>query len=107
MIDQYGYVIEEENRVLIEGHRLLDPKVPHNNYWEDTNGVGPRKRNYTATSDREVFRKKAKMPEITMHGKVKMKEVKVVRKECMINETLHNVYFLKNNGIDNNSKPVD
>ena len=27
MIDQDGYVIEEENRVLIEGHRLLDPKV--------------------------------------------------------------------------------
>ena len=31
--------------VLIEGHSLLDPTVPHNNYWEDTNGVGPRKRN--------------------------------------------------------------
>ena len=25
----------------------------------------------------------------------------------MINETLHNVYFLENNGIDNNSKPVE
>ena len=85
MIDQDGGVIEEENRVFIEAHRLLDPKVPHDNYWEDTNGVGPRKRNYTATADKEVFRKKSKMPEITMHGKVKMKEVKVVWKECMIN----------------------
>ena len=80
MIDQDGYVIEEENRDLIEGHCLFDPRVPHNNYWEDTNGVGPSKRNYTATSDREVFQKQSKMPEITMHGKVKMKEVKVVWK---------------------------
>ena len=80
MIDQDGYVIGGENRYLIEGHRLLDPKVPHDNYWEDTIGVVSRKRNYTATADREVFRKKAKMPEIIMHGNVKMKEVKVVWK---------------------------
>ena len=59
MIDQYGDVIEEENRDFIEQHSLFDPTVPHNNYWEDTNGVCPRKKNYTATSDREVFRKKS------------------------------------------------
>ena len=47
------------------------------------------------------------MPEITMYGKVNMKEVKVVSKECMINETLTNVYFLEKNGIDHNSKPVE
>ena len=34
----------------IEGRRLFDPTVPHNNNWEDTNGVGPRKRNYKCTS---------------------------------------------------------
>ena len=47
------------------------------------------------------------MPEIITHGKVKIKEVKFVRKECMINETLPNVYFLENNCIDNNSNPVE
>ena len=55
MIDQDGDVVEEENRDFIEGHRIYDPAVPHNNYSEDTNGVGTRKRNYTATDDREVF----------------------------------------------------
>ena len=76
MMDQDGDVIEEDNRDLIEGHLIFNPTVPQNNYWEDNNGVGPRKRNYTSTDDREVFRNKVKMPEITMHGKVKMKEVK-------------------------------
>ena len=47
------------------------------------------------------------MPEITMHGKVKMKEGKVVWKEFMINETIPNLYLLKNDGIDHNSKPVE
>ena len=47
------------------------------------------------------------MPEIKMHGKVNMKEVNVLWKECMINETLPNVYFLKKTGIDHNSKPVE
>ena len=32
MIDRYGDVIEEENRDFIEGHLILDPTVPHNNY---------------------------------------------------------------------------
>ena len=32
MIDQDGDVIEEENRDFIEGHRLLDSTVTHNNY---------------------------------------------------------------------------
>ena len=77
MIDKDGDFIEEENMDLIEGHSLFDLTVPHNNYWEGTNGVGPRKRNYTAAADREVFRNKAKIPEITMHGKVKMKREKL------------------------------
>ena len=76
MIYQDVYVIEEKNRYFIEGHYLFNPTVANNNYWEDPNGFGPRKRNYTSTDDREVFRNKVKMPEITMHGKVKMKEVK-------------------------------
>ena len=80
MIYQDGDIIEEENRSFIEGHRIFNPTLPHNNYWKDTNGVGPRKRNYTATADREVFRNKFNMPEITMHGNVKMKEGKVVWK---------------------------
>ena len=33
MIDKDGYVIEEENRYLVEGRRIFDPSVPHNNYW--------------------------------------------------------------------------
>ena len=32
MIDQYRDVIEEENIYLIEGNRLFDPTVPHDNY---------------------------------------------------------------------------
>ena len=47
------------------------------------------------------------MPEIKMHGKVNMKEVNVLWEECMINETLPNVYFLEKKGIDHNSKPVE
>ena len=58
MIYQYGDVIEQENRYLVEGHRLFDPIVPHNNYWGGTNGVGPRNREYTSTADIEVFQKK-------------------------------------------------
>ena len=42
-----------------------------------------------------------------MHGNVKIKEGKVVWKECMINETIPNVYFLKKNGVDHNIKPVE
>ena len=42
-----------------------------------------------------------------MHGKVEMKEGKVVWKEFMINETLPNVQFVKNDGIDHNSKSVE
>ena len=45
MIYQDGDVIEEENWYFIEGRRLFDPTVPHNNYWVGTNGLGPRKRN--------------------------------------------------------------
>ena len=51
--------------------------------------------------------KRVKMPEITINGKVKIQEVKFAWKEYMINETLPTVYFLENNGIDNNSKPVE
>ena len=47
------------------------------------------------------------MPEITMHGKVKMKEGKFVWKEFMINETISNVYLLKNDGIDQNINPLN
>ena len=81
---------------MIERCCIFNPTVPQNNYWEDTNGVGPRKRNYTATADREVLRNKANVPEITMHARVKMKERKFVWKECMINESIPNVYFLGN-----------
>ena len=45
MIDKDGYVIEEENRYLIEGCRIFDPTVPHNNYWGVTDGVGPSNMN--------------------------------------------------------------
>ena len=47
------------------------------------------------------------MPEITKHGRVNMKEGGVVCKDCMINETLPNVYFLEKNGIYYNRKPVE
>ena len=62
---------------MFEGHRLFNPTVPQNNYWDDTNGVGPMNSNYTATVDREFFQNKGKMPENKMHGKSKMKEGKV------------------------------
>ena len=55
MIDQDGDTIEDKNIYLIEGQRLFDPTVPHNNYWGNTNRFGPRKKNYIATADREFF----------------------------------------------------
>ena len=85
MIDQYGDIIEEYNRDLIEGGSIFDHTVPHINYWVGTNGVCSRNRNYTSTDDIEVFLNKAMMSEITMHVNMKMKEGKVFWRECMIN----------------------
>jgi hypothetical protein len=107
IVPQDGEVIMDQNRDLIEGERLFDPTVPRVNYWEDSDNVGPPKRNYNATADRGVFIMKTKVPDSTKHGKTKYKQGEVVWIESNTDETLPNVSFLQKNNIDENSHPVE
>jgi hypothetical protein len=93
IVPQDGEVIIDENRDLIEGERLFDLTIPRVNYWEDSDNVGPAKRNYTATADREVFIMKAKVLDCTKHGKPKYKQGKVVWIESDTDETVPDVSF--------------
>jgi hypothetical protein len=107
MIPQDGDIIIDENRELIESERFFDPTVPRNNQWEDPDRVGPPKRNYNVTADREVFFMKAKVPDLTANGKPKYKEGKRLWKDGTTDDTVPNVTFLQKNNIDEHSHPAE
>jgi hypothetical protein len=107
MVPQDGDIITDENRELIEGERFFDPTVPRNNQWEDPDGVGPPKRNYSATADREVFLVEAKVPDLTAQGKPKYKEGKRLWKDGTTDDTVPNILFLHKNNINEHSHPAE
>ena len=107
MVPQDGETVVDENRELIEGERYFDPTVPRNNRWVEGDEVGPPKRNYNATADREVFRHRAKVPHFTSQGKQKFKDGKRVWKEGETSDTIPNFAFLEKNNIDEKSHPAE
>ena len=107
MVPQDGDIITDENRELIEGERFFDPTVPRNNQWEDPDGVGPPKRNYSVTADREVFLVEAKVPDLTAQGKPKYKEGKRLWKDGTTDDTVPNILFLHKNNINEHSHPAE
>jgi len=100
-----GDAIDENAALGIDGVIFRNPTTPADEV--DTDGVGPKKINFTNTCDRSPFISYTILPEMNKNGQPKKKHGKYIYSKQMTNQTVPNFTFLHKNGINCESHPAD